>query len=302
MDAKFAQLFLRPDNLNGLNNDAVVAYLVMRADIITNETSTARMAKNKGELTSGYSVQSIATRSRLSLVGAQRALEELLRKPWIKAVRLTKEDTVYQLGTIDKVLACSWYSDVIIPKEVELSETDKIRAMLIERKSRVDARKELPSVRISPDAKRAIACEALGDLTKVQKGSTQFIRHFSDCYTRAYGLTPPDLTGKIDAKYYTYANRFIRECSNDLDKALKLVSWIFENWDRISILTKYYEKPNINFICTVKIITSCKNWMFGGFPSYEKLMEKLKASKGDVDGVGHRADAKRIAEAPDIGW
>ncbi len=279
MDEFTANIFSKP---LPISPEAVCVYFCMRSDIARNETVTSRMLKSRGQLVSGLDVQTIAQRCGLSSGATHVAISELLKKQWIRSL----DDITYQLGEKEE-FEIRWFANVEEkpPEAQELTMIDQIRGIAAEKKAREKSKR----VKISTKAKRKVAADTLGGLVKNEKGSTIILNHISEEAWKRHNENPIfDNTTK-----YVYAGRFLLWCGEDVPAAKELVTWAFDNWDRLKDLFRLRSKcPEINHFATKSICDRMANYFSEGIPS----------SKVDKSGLATRANSEQIDEAKDEGW
>jgi hypothetical protein len=205
---------------------------------------------------------------------------------------------VYQLGEI-KDFTAEWFADstaeIVVVEKVE-KPSDRIRAMLAEKRARDSARHE--PVRLSTDAKRKMLADA-GIVETTKNSSTLFVEIYNKKFREVFHAEPKGVKGDVESRpspqTYVYVGRMLKIHNRKLEIAVEFMDWVFSNWEKLATAAKVSGNPTLNILCTKSFIDTFRGWRISGIP-------ERRVPVSDKDGIGKRADSAAIEEAADLGW
>lgn len=258
--------------------ESFVVYYAFRSDVIQNSTATSRMLKSEGILISGLSVQSVASICNLTTFKVKRCVEELEKEGWVKS-----SAAGFELGRCSDI-ETSWFcEETLTPIATKCDALDAIRSL-----ARPTSRHLKPS-----KSKRKLASASLGGLVREDKASRKVLSHFTTKHSEMSDAEPI-----LDHKTkYVFAGRLLKFCDEDLDDAISIMSWGFNNWNQLKIVFRQVDDtPSLNFFATKSIYESLIKFRQTGIPSRESL------DKIDGTGMATRANKDKLDQAKDEGW
>jgi hypothetical protein len=276
---------------------ALSIYLILRCDVRLNKSSTAKMLKNDGELTSGMDVHSIAQKLSLPEATVRRSLDELVRFGWLKP----RKPVAYQLGVVEDHEA-HWYASPEPQKPAsESSVVDRIRQVVAERDKQKKSRR--PKSRLSNESKRALASEA-GLLTRERKSTSVVLDVFKHRYqVKFHEPYPVDVGDGSDEsrrsayrKVYAMLGRFITYCDESTEHACEVIHLLIDEWDKVKLALALEGRPTVNLLGTAAIVRKLKGYLKTGVPD-----RKAPAERTDSSGLATRADDS-YDTSKDVGW
>jgi len=306
----FPVQFFRSRELRDATKEATVAYLVLRADILSNECEVTKRAKLDNLLVSGLDVQMIARLTALSELTIERILDEMIKRRW-----LTKNEAYGKvlccLGEI-KDFELKFYLDDLVKNEKSEPEPEKsevksealspseiIRRKLAESRALVSSKEEAPPKpprELSEDTRTKIARTVMDSLEETPIRAKDIVQLFAAKYEKKYGEPCPLITegerGNPHAVTYVYVGRAIK-WSKSAKQVYEVVEFMFENWDKIKSGLGLDGRPTFNMIGSSKLwprFVCCKT---EGIPT-PKTKTVVKET------VTHRFDPTK--PAPETGW
>jgi hypothetical protein len=307
---------LSSDKLQKISAEAFVVYGILRHDVVFGTTETAKQIKNAALLASGLSLLEIARRAKMAEITARRIIyEELPNLGWIR--RLSEEESQivqkllgrtsgveYSLGKISN-FTCFWHVDAlgdtpsVTSKEVAgsppMTEVDKLRQMIAERKQRSDSLRVAKPFVMSSEAKNVLIRKVVGNTFADEKPSVLILQFFEARFLSVFKtkcLLDKGRHGEYSAKMYVFANRVYEACGGNVATAYSLISWYLDSWAAIQLALNASGEPSFNLLATESVLSRLLVWMKSGIPKVSH----------DVDGLGARASRSDISEAKDTGW
>lgn len=292
-----------------ISNDAIVVYLILRADISTRETIVSKSyRKSHGLLVSGLDMQTVAQRAGLSDMTVNRVMNELYSKEWVRKLKFSKESSVYQLGYIDgfeggaaELREVVWFSVRVVekPKVLEKSTltSTAVRRRLAESRKRVSAERAAKTT-LTPERKYRMSVEA--GIAKPKKYHARLLDRYKEYYENKFGHRL-NLAGLEDTsarkayeKTYRQLKYLIGWCGDNWVEAAEYLEWCTDNWKEVKKNMRMVGEFKISSVSSKKVFTIISRWREHGFPEL--------APHVDVDGVGSRGTEDKHEEETSGGW
>jgi len=300
MSSSIAALMSNPELRGGLSNDALVVYLVLRADVESQGTSTARAERDKNNLICGLDVQTIAQRSNMPALTVKRLLADLNRRKWVRFIDKFGAP-VYLLGHCDGETA-SWFVDCKEkkPENADPSTLSPALQRIVERiqeqKKRAAAEKLIP--KMSRETKQKLAASVLQKHTHPRGTSKAVFEHYIDVFQKKYRRLPVGITrteaAKPSAKTYVLVGRLI-EWAGGAEEAKQLISWYVSSWDTIKTARLMTGDAGLSLLCTKGFFVQVCDWKRTGVIS-------MKMDKPARENPGKRAETSDLEGSKDVGW
>ena len=285
--------FFLSDSVREASNDAIVLYLIMRADACVCETAVAKNAKKNSQLACGFSVDVLSTRSGLPVPTVQRLCDELVKRKWIrKEVAGGSNEKVFCLGVVED-FKLKWFCDdakapVAAPPKPEPTAAELIAAKLAKDK------REKKSLAVETKKKLVAAAfeETMKESRKIT--STQIRRLFEDLYKAKYGVECPLVEEGMKSNprqvTYVYINRALK-WSKDPQQVLDVIKFVFKNWEKIKLVTGLDGRPTFNLVGSSKVWPRFVSFFEEGIPE--------RKTKHDTKAVVDRYEKD---DSKSVGW
>jgi len=238
MDRELAE-FLHSERAREASPEALLLYLLMRADIAARITPAARACKGTGKLVTGVESHECATRLGITVEKAMVALGVLQTLGWVREG--------YVLGTASVADGVKWYAlDEEVPEGTEAVR--KVWASVGE-----PTPKERKPAKTREEYREA---STLGKLCS----------HFAACHRKLYGEPPAKLAPMLTR---VFVKRALGRCGNNEIFFFKFITWMFDNWEQIREAFRFEsgERPTYNVLGTKGFFDKMREWYDRGLPA-----------------------------------
>jgi len=247
-------------------------------------------------LVSGLSVHTLAQHTSLNELAVKRCLDSLCRKEWIQSISFSSDsdDRGYHLGSIEDFEA-KWFVMTLKEPAKKVGARASILKLVAAKKERRESLARTRS-KLSGEAKRALAKALVSPVMSDEKASVTLFKVFIQSYGKTMGHSFPIPSSTVEQnkfmrKNFALLNRYLERCNHDLDYALDLIKFVFDDWDKIKDYLSWEGNPSVGMFGTVKLVKLFRTWKKFGIPT-----------KSDPKGVAKRYDASLSEKDPDKGF
>lgn len=291
----------------GIQPSLFLCYMTMRAEAIRGDGTITKLARDRSYIATSHTRASLASSTGLKESVVSKCLRTMLHRGWIRRNKdLGYLRTAYLLGDVKHGIL-TWYvtkfstekykpiAHLPTKEEKVESASDAIRKKLSARESEKKAVKvmfdTIPDVKAGMKSGfRLLGSERVTGKSKhpalQQPKESRYLvlNTFKTLFTAKFGCEPVKCLGSISTAFnsdftgveHVFAGMLLMQLESSSEKAVKWVTFLIAEWERIKIALDLEGLPAYSVMKTSFIVNKVRDWMIDG----EVPEKKIKKDHG----------------------